>query len=225
MPTVAEAIARMEQIDAALPPGDGVRAFNELYLAVSRAVAAELQTETFEDPEFLAALQVGFAARYFEAFDGDARGEEVSRAWGPLFEARARQGIAPIQFALGGMNAHINYDLCLALDRTCRDRDVAPRRDTPQYRDHTRVNSILERVEAEVKERFATGLVGCADEALGRLDDLVAMWKVANARDAAWTGAEMLWLLDPESGLRADYLLTLSRVVGFAGRGLLVPVL
>jgi Family of unknown function (DUF5995) len=111
------------------------------------------------------------------------------------------------------------------LEETCRARGVAPRRDTPQFRDHTRVNAILERVEAEVKDRFATGLIGVADEALGRLDDVVAIWKVAKARDAAWTNAELLWALEGKDELRESYLFTLGGVVGLSGRGLLVPVL
>jgi hypothetical protein len=33
------------------------------------------------------------------------------RAWSALFEARSREGIAPIQVVLAGMNAHGNRDL------------------------------------------------------------------------------------------------------------------
>ena len=40
-------------------------------------------------------------------------------AWQPLFERRADPGIEPIQFALAGMNAHINHDLPLAVVATC----------------------------------------------------------------------------------------------------------
>jgi hypothetical protein len=224
MPSVGEAIERMEDIDRSLPAEDGVRAFNELYLAVTRAVAIEAAANRFEDPEFLAALAGNFASRYFAALDA-AGSDGASRAWEPVFEARENRKVAPLQFALAGMNAHINYDLCLALVETCRERSVSPRRESPQFRDHMRVGQILERVEEEVKERFLTGLAELADEALGRLDDVIAMWKVARAREAAWTNAETLWALTNLGDLRAAYLLTLSRIVGFAGRGLLVPVL
>jgi hypothetical protein len=37
----------------------------------------------------------------------------------PLAERRATAGIEPVQFALAGMNAHINHDLPLALVSTC----------------------------------------------------------------------------------------------------------
>lgn len=224
MPSVAEAIERMEDIDRSLPAEDGVRAFNELYLAVTRAVGIEAAANRFEDPEFLAALAGNFASRYFAALDA-AGSDGASRAWEPVFEAREDRRVAPLQFALAGMNAHINYDLCLAIVETCRGRSISPRRESPQFRDHLRVGQILERVEEEVKDRLLTGIAELADEALGRLDDVVAMWKVARAREAAWTNAETLWALTNLSDLRTAYLLTLSRIVGFAGRGLLVPVL
>lgn len=129
--------------------------------------------------------------------------------------------MAPIQFALAGLNAHINHDLSLALVATCRELGLKLDTDSPQHRDFVQVNATLERVEAQVKERFATGLIGVADEALGRLDDVVAIWSVARARDAAWTQARTLWALPEE--IADDYLVTLGRVVGLAGRGLLTP--
>jgi hypothetical protein len=220
MNSVAEVIARMAAIDKQLPDADGVACFNELYLAVTRAVDKEVATATFEDPEFLAALDCDFAQLYFDAVDAPGR----SRAWAPLFDARKKRGIAPIQFALAGMNAHINHDLALALGITAKRRKVKLDRDSPQHRDFVRVNALLERVEKRIKKKYATGLIGVADEALGRLDDVVAMWNVARARDAAWTHAEILSSMRV-SFLREGYLLTLSRTVGLAGRGLLIPVL
>ncbi len=43
----------------------------------------------------------------------------VPLAWRPLVEQRAAAGIEPIQFALAGMNAHINHHLPLATVNTC----------------------------------------------------------------------------------------------------------
>jgi hypothetical protein len=51
------------------------------------------------------------------------------------------------------------------------------------------------------------------------------MWSVTPARDAAWTHAETLWALRRLPAVRDAFLLTLGRMVGLAGRGLLVPVL
>ena len=50
------------------------------------------------------------------------------------------------------------------------------------------------------------------------------MWNVERARDAAWVQGEALWALRGVGFLERRYLDTLDRLVGFAGRGLLVPL-
>jgi hypothetical protein len=222
---IPSVLARMEAIAAGLPEPDGVGRFNHLYLAVTREVDAQARDAEFEDVDFVVELDVVFAGLYFAAVDADGGGSRLPRAWAPLFGARRSAGIAAIQFALAGMNAHINHDLALALVDTCRHRGVVPERGSPQHRDFERVNAILEAVQERVKGQFAEGLVGVADRLLGRLDDVLAMWKVARARDAAWTHAQTLWALHGLPFLADEYVATLDRMVGFAGRGLLVPVL
>ncbi len=49
------------------------------------------------------------------------------------------------------------------------------------------------------------------------------MWDVQRAREAAWANAEALWTLRADEGLRSEFVRALDRMVGFAGRGLLVP--
>lgn len=213
--------ARMEAIAAPLPEDDGVRRFNELYLAVTRAVATESVTQTFENPAFISRLDVVFADLYFAAVDDDGAGREVGRAWRPLFERRAAEGIAPLQFAIAGMNAHINHDLALALVTTTQEMGLDLDRGTPYHRDFVVVDGILERVQEEIKARFTTGMIKDLDRAAGRVDDLVASWSVSRARDNAWTQAQMLAALDGNAFLRRQFLDALGRNVGFAGRALL----
>jgi hypothetical protein len=141
----------------------------------------------------------------------------------PLFEARGRPRIAPLQFALAGMNAHINRDLPFALVETWEALDLGPDRGSAAYRDFVLVNDLLERTEERVKAEFATGALGHVERSLGDVDDAVAMWKVSRARDAAWTNAETLWALRGAPAVRAEFAATLDRLVGFAGRGLLRP--
>jgi hypothetical protein len=75
-----------------------------------------------------------------------------------------------------------------------------------------------------VKGELAAGELGYLDRSLGQLDDVVAMWNVARAREAAWVNGETLWALRGAPQLRREYEQTLDRLVGFAGRGLLRPV-
>ena len=211
----------MEAIAAPLAPDDGVRRFNELYLAVTLAVARESESAAFEDPAFVSRLDVVFADLYFAAVDAADAGREVPRAWVPLFEKRAAHGIAPLQFAVAGMNAHINHDLALALVTTTREFGTGLGRDTPQHRDYVAVDAILEHVQEQIKERFTRGLVADVDRAAGRVDDLLASWSVAHARDNAWTQAQTRATLGTSDLLREQFLRALARNVGFVGRALL----
>ncbi|HEX2483894.1 MAG TPA: DUF5995 family protein [Myxococcota bacterium] len=216
-------IRRMRAILRELPPEDGVAAFTRLYLAVTEAVSA--QARQFENEPFLRALDVAFANLYFDALDALRSGNgAVPRAWAPLVEARGRPGVLPLQFALAGMNAHINRDLPVALVQTWKELALAPRRRSPERRDFRRVNALLEQTEARVKPTLVTGPVVAVDISLGRLDDVLAMWKVAKAREAAWVNAETLWALREAPALQRSFLRTLDRTIGLAGRGLLRPL-
>lgn len=213
--TIAEVVSRMRELGAGLKARDGVGYFNRLYLAVTEEV--ETRRAGFSSPEFLTLLDVRFANLFFDAV------AEPPRAWVPLFEARGRSDVAPIQFALAGMNAHINRDLPVALVDTCRELGLELRRDGAEHADFLAVNAVLTEVETRVKRELTTGPLELADAAFGDLDDVLAMWNVARARDAAWTNAETLWTLRATPELASAFLLALDRMVGLAGRGLLRP--
>lgn len=208
----------MEAILAGLPENDGVAWFTRLYLAVTENVQAALRPRAFADPRFLERLDVVFANLFFAAL------EKPPRAWAPLLACRAQPDTAPIQFALCGMNAHINRDLPVALVRTAAELGVDLGRASREHRDFTKLNALLAATEAAVKREFATGIVGLADGALGKVDDRIAMWDVGRAREAAWVQGQILWRLRDLPPLSRRYLDTLDRTVGFAGRGLLVPL-
>lgn len=219
--TISDVIARMEQIDARLPSGDGVRAFNRMYLLTTRQVQAALAAEQFQDPRFLHRLDVRFADEFFLVFDGAARSPVQSRAWRPLFEARGSSGIIPLQFALAGMNAHINYDLARAVVTTARELGGGL---TPARRaDYLRINAILARTQDAVRAELLSGALTVADRALGRADDRASLWGIEAAREFAWTTAETLWTLG--SGDLADaFTRNLDRMVGLSSKLLLQPI-
>src|SRR5580700_11559560 len=106
--SVAAAIARMEAIAAALPAADGLACFNRMYLDVTQQVNSRLGQGFFADPAFMTQLDVAFANLYFAAAGTAGIPAAAPLAWRPLIERRATAGIEPVQFALAGMNAHIN---------------------------------------------------------------------------------------------------------------------
>jgi len=226
--TVGEVLERLEAIDRALPPGDGVRWFNRLYSEVTQQVVESMPGRHQAAPGFLEALDVGFANLYFDAFEAAADGAPPPgypfHAWKPLFEARFETGVAPVQFALAGMNAHINHDLAIGICETCAARGTEPRCDGPEHEDFESVNALIAEVEKTMKAWMMTGLLRELDLVFNPVDDIVAVWNVERARDAAWVGAEVIWTLRSLPPLADDYTAADDRAVGFAGRALLAPV-
>jgi hypothetical protein len=122
--TVAEVVTRMRDIASDLPASDGASVFNGLYLRVTEMMQDRLTTGgVFRDAAFVADLDVRFADYWFNAYDAS---NDKPKAWAPLFTARANRTIMPIQFALAGMNAHIENDLPLAVVATCTARGCTP---------------------------------------------------------------------------------------------------
>ena len=219
-----EAIASLHS-----PRSDGIACFARLYLAVTEGVQARLAGSGFSDPRFLARLDVVFADLFFAAARGvRARSSaQTPRAWLPLFEARSRRGIAPLQFALAGMNAHINRDLPVALVATCHELGLRPARGSARsITDFERVNDLLAVVEAQVKQQYLSGWLRAVERLLHRVDRSTTSSRCgtsSRAREAAWVNAETLWAIGDDADLTEDHLASLDRMTGFAGRGLLVP--
>jgi hypothetical protein len=224
--TTGDVLSVMRGLDALLEPTDGLKWFNLLYIIVTEHVEQESRTKPWSDSVWLERLDVVFANLYFGALSSWMQNPGTSpHAWRPLFQAR--QDVRPLrlQFALAGMNAHINRDLCRALVDVARPTKSFPGRKSGVYADFTRVNQVLERAEKVAAQKIATGIIGLVDEALGDLDNIFAMWSVRKAREAAWINAEVLWQLQSAPFLADQYFNRLDRMTGFAGRGLLQPVL
>ncbi|HEY1308580.1 MAG TPA: DUF5995 family protein [Vicinamibacterales bacterium] len=223
--TIDEVLSIMTAIDDRLPDGDGLKWFNRLYLQVTRGVREAVSGTTFRDTRFMSALDVVFANLYFAAIAaGNEDPARAPSAWRPLLRARSHRGIARLQFALAGMNAHINRDLPEGIVQVFTALGGDPSSDVARRQDFDSVNALLERVEGQVKCDFSIGVIGAVDVLAGRLDDIAAMWNVRAARDAAWTNAEVLWTLRVTPHVRAAFFETLDKSTGLAGRGLLTPI-
>jgi hypothetical protein len=227
--SVAEAVARLDEIqafvDANAPrgPQDGIASFNWMYSIVTKRVAAGLDEGVFADPEYLTVLDVAFANLYFDALRAYSSGTgEPARSWRALFESRDHPRVCTILFALAGMNAHINFDLACAVATAATALGQEPGTGS-QRRDYEAVNRILATEMRDIRQHFQNRLEDWVDDhVLGQIDDVIAKWSIDAARDTAWNNAELLWCLREDSFGRGLFLTTLDRLVGLAGRALLV---
>jgi hypothetical protein len=219
--SVADVLTRMRAIDSDLPAGDGAGAFNGVYLRVTGMMADRLAAGgVFHDDSFVTDLDVRFATYWFEAFEAPT---DKPKAWAPLFAARANNRILPIQFALAGMNAHIENDLPLAVVATC-----AANRRTPESagvrEDFEKVNELLASVEAKIRRSFLTELDQSIDDHLEPIAHLITSWDIEKARDFAWLTAQTLWELRRAGHLFDAYAASLARTVGMGSRLLLTAL-
>ena len=185
--TIADVIARMQAIDALLPPTDGLKWFNRLYLMVTHQVDLNPPGGgAWQSPVWLLRLDVVFAGCYFRAVAGARSGQPIPSAWSAMFEARHRTGIDRIQFALAGMNAHINRDLALALLATNADLNIVPASCSPEADDYQAVNQLLNSMMPSALTMLATDTLGVLAQDTGKVGRLLAFWDICRARDLAW---------------------------------------
>ncbi|WP_134774199.1 DUF5995 family protein [Ornithinimicrobium flavum] len=222
LPDVASVVAALRALDTELDRGDGVWHFNRMYLQVTELVEQRLHEGYFADDRFMERLDVVFAQLYLDAVHGDRVGLVPPPCWEPVLASR-RTALAPIQFAVAGMNAHINHDLPVAVVTTCRQLGIDPT--TRQVRsDYDKVSAVLAEVHEQVRQSFLDGIALEVDRELTPLLTLVGSWSVARAREAAWVNSEVLWALRAAPLLQEEFRASLSRTVGLVGRTLLVQV-
>ena len=189
-----------------------------LYRGVTLRVRAGIQAGTFSDAARMDRLDTAFANRYLAAVENFLAGQPPSRAWRAAFDVEARRGTLILQHLLLGMNAHINYDLPVAI------QSVAPPATLAELQgDFLAINEILgallDRTQAVIGA--FSPLLDLLDRVGGRTDERIATFSIANARDEAWHEATRLAV---ESGaVRDRSILSLDRRVALLGQCIIVP--
>ena len=219
--SIQDVISIMQKIDALLPNNDGLKWFNQLYLMVTQQIDTQTPPGGWKDATWLTRLDVVFAGFYFSAIIGALKQDpQTASSWDALFEARTSTGIDRIQFALAGMNAHINHDLALALLQTDDELHLTPSLQSPEHNDFEQVNTLLEEVLPSALKFLATGIVGELAQDTGKIGRLLAIWNVRAARDLAWDFADHLRALGKVS--RDLALEAQDQLTGVIGRALLL---
>lgn len=220
---IEHVIERMQAIDAALAGDDGLKWFNWLYLLVTTTVRNQKPPGGWKHEQWLMRLDVVFANLYLDAIAADVAGKGAApKSWRVLFEARHLPLIERIQFALSGMNAHINRDLSLAVLQTNSEFGVDPGKNSREYADFQYVNNLLGALIPEALNTLATGIVGELVQGTGKIGRLLALWNVRVARDLAWDFSDHLNNLHGPT--RQFALSTQDQLTGAIGRSLLLLV-
>jgi len=223
--SIDDVVEILVAIDSLCADADGLKWFNWLYLQVTRAVQQRVNAAgSFTDPHWIAALDVDFAGYYFRAIQAALTSNTAPGCWQAVFNVRNWQVETRLQFALAGMNAHINHDLPQSIVATCRARGFAPQRGTEQYADYTAINSTLDAIIDTAKHQLNVRLPGDALPDLTRLENLAAAFGIAAAREVAWKNAEVLWHIQDVPPVSTAFLDSVDASTAVTGKTLLIPV-
>lgn len=217
---IGKVVGELDAVRAPLDESDGIAVFTDLYRQVTALVSVKVTDGTFQDPAFVEALDVIFASYFLAVPKAIAGGTTVPKSWQPLVEARGRK-LFPLQFALAGMNAHINHDLAVAVVATCKVRGVDPNSGTI-HADFDRINAVLAQLEGPVRQEFLDKSVAQYGAPLIPLADLVANFSMEKARDAAWASAETMWAVRDLPLVPGMTEQTLADTVALVSRQLLI---
>lgn len=160
----------------------------------------------FQDADWVRRLIDRFADYYFDALNGyDSRHTSLPSVWLHVHDTTLNGRLSTLQRLLLGINAHINYDLVLALvdvlreDWQAADADLRTRR----YTDHCQVNAVIGRsIDAVQDTIIAPEEPGMEvlDRLLGPLDEWLLSRLIASWREDVWRHAVvMLDLCDDEA--------------------------
>jgi len=230
--SVPEVVRRMEEIQAYIesqePRGqhDGIACFNYMYLAITRRILDGLKKRRFADNGFVAELDVTFANRYFDALRASvARPGAVPECWAVLIERRSERHITRLQFAAAGINAHVNFDLGVAIAATCASLGSKPDSGN-QHAAYQQINQIFAEEIQNLRQHFEGGWERLIDRivlqrVLNKIDD----WSMVAIRDVAWEDAEHLWTLRRSADERSEFIRHLDQLASDTGRLMLVPVI
>lgn len=220
--SMSDALTQLTVIDACLEPTDGLSAFNRMYLTFAHAISDAVVSDQALLSPFVADLELAFVNHYLAALRRASSGEPVPKCWALLWRHRAASDRVPVQFALAGMNAHINHDLVLALLETFDKRRITPH-DTQVQDEFTRFNALIGWLEPVARRDFHAALEAVLARPVDPVDGCVGLWSIAMAREFAWRDAAALWAVRLHEPLRARLLVQLDEAVTLASRCLLVP--
>jgi len=230
--TVPEVIRRLEEIQSYAEAHevrgqhDGVACFTYLYHRITARVLEGIDSGRFDDGEFVTLLDVVFANRYLAALRASVLSPgDVPDAWEVLFQRREHPHITRLQFAAAGVNAHVNFDLAVAVADTCAQLESAPTIGA-KHQSYQEINKIFAEEMQSLREHFESTWERLIDQVvLGRVVNKMDDWIVVATRDVAWEAAEHLWNLRQRGEDEASFIARIDGLAGEAGRAVLLPVL
>lgn len=166
--------------------------FLNCYKMMTQNIITAIKTDDFEDVAWVNSLMENFAGYYFNALETYENEQSKSpTAWRIAFAAAQNPQVHVIQNLVLGVNAHINYDLVLALSAILAPEwaQLSAEQRKMRYRDHCHVNEIInhtiDAVQDQVIDRYEPEF-RLIDKALGPIDEWMTSLLISEWREEVW---------------------------------------
>jgi hypothetical protein len=187
------AVERMQLLMQAWEEQHDARAiFLGCYTLMTRNMLVAIQAGEFQDPAWVLVWLEHFADYYFNALEAFDQGlENLPQPWRYAFEAARQPGTLVLQNLMLGINAHINYDLILALSDMLEPdwHELPEDKRLARYQDHCTVNAIIARTIDTVQDNvveFYSPALNLADVLLGPVDEWLVSRLINAWRERVW---------------------------------------
>lgn len=166
--------------------------FLRCYSVMTGNMIKAVEEGRFEDAEWVNKLLHRFADYYFDALHlYEKQKDQAPHVWQQVHDASIQHELHVLQHLLLGVNAHINYDLVLALyDEISPEwNGMDENRRSIRRSDHELVNRIIaetiDEVQDKVIERQAP-FMAIVDNLMGRVDEWLLSELITGWRTDVW---------------------------------------
>ena len=191
-PVIRQMRQRIERWQADADPR---AVFLHCYMLMTANMLDAIDAGEFEDSEWVSRLLHRFADYYFEALDHYEKDPAAAPAvWKLAHDATINRRCFALQRLFLGVNAHINYDLVLALNDLLAPEWAQANETVRQarYRDHCLVNEVIaatiDDVQDDVIEQVEPRM-DLVDKMLVPLDEWLTALIIRRWRDDVWRNA------------------------------------
>ncbi len=194
--TTSTALQQMiTQVQDWLPVADRRSIFLRCYAIMTHNMQQAIVEGRFHDPVWMGYLLEHFASYYFEALAAyERKTTGTPLVWQQTFDLAQDPTTSVIHNLLYGVNAHINYDLVLAIGDLLQPEIAYLTAEQLALRraDHDQVNGIIaasiDAVQDQVVDAYLPGM-RIIDLAMGPFDEHVIARLIVRWRDDVWNNA------------------------------------
>ncbi|MFD2200213.1 DUF5995 family protein [Shivajiella indica] len=178
--------------------GDQRHVFLQCYTLMSSNMYFSIQKKLFSDPDWVSILLVRFSDYYFDALDlYQSNHPNVPSVWKQAHDAAKNSDTHVLQNLLLGINAHINYDLPLALYDCLEDEWPYLQKEHIELRknDHDLVNKIISSSIDDVQDSIIKPIaptLAVLDKLMGRMDEWLLSKMIISWRSDVWKISQLL---------------------------------